>query len=302
MLEEFLPGGGMDLGKIAAGDEDEVRPPAVQDFKDILFHGGVEAADDGGAGIALCAGPGVGFHDLLRSAAGRHQEGMRAVGEQGKVSVEMESGMGGGTFGEVTAGAGRNSLALAGTLGTVTTGDGDNAVAVSGIGTIVTTGAGRDSIEGAQWVNAGQGDDSITLGNADLSSIAWRSGEGSDTITLAPAAAGTRATASRAIIGDGSGAHEAQAIGIAPQDQLRLALPQAGEAGAGTAHAAVYLQGVGESDVTASLSGTDLTLSMATTGETLTIHNYSPGRVTFLFDYQNAGGGMGATRTLAGMA
>lgn len=207
-----------------------------------------------------------------------------------------------GGFGEVTAGDGANSLALAGNLGTVAAGDGGNAIAVAGLGNVATTGAGADTIEGAQWVNAGQGDDSILLGNADLSSVVWRSGDGNDSISLAAPEDGVRAGASRAIIGDGSGAWEAQMIGIAPQDQLRVAVPQAGEDGAGTAHAALYLQGISQSDVSASLSGTDLTLSMATTGETLTIHNYSAGRVTFLFDYRDSGGGMSATRSLVGMA
>ncbi|MDN3566162.1 hypothetical protein ACFQY5_27615 [Paeniroseomonas aquatica] len=206
-----------------------------------------------------------------------------------------------GTFGDIATGGGRNSIALAGNLGSVTTGDGDTAVAAAGIGIIATTGAGQDSIEGAQWVRAGLGDDSITLGNADLSSIAWRAGDGSDTITLAAAGDGVRATASRAVIGDGSGAFEAAAIGIAPQEGLHIAVPQAEEAGAGTAHAALYLQGVSEADVSASLSGTDLTLSLATTGETLTIRNYDAGRVTFLFDTRDAGGGLSATRTLAGL-
>lgn len=205
-----------------------------------------------------------------------------------------------GGLGAVTAGDGANSLAVAGNLGTVAAGDGGNAIAVAGLGTVTTTGAGAGTIEGAQWVNAGQGDDSILLGNVDLS-VVWRSGDGNDAITLAAPEDGVRAGASRAVIGDGSGAWEAQMIGIAPQDQLRVAVPQAGEDGAGTAHAALYLQGVSEADVSASLSGTDLTLNMAGTGETLTLHNYSAGRVTFLFDDRDSGGGMSATRSLAGM-
>ena len=206
-----------------------------------------------------------------------------------------------GGLGDVTLGDGRNSLALAGNLGTVAAGDGGNAIAVAGLGTLATTGAGADTIEGAQWVNAGQGDDSILLGNADLSSIFWRSGDGNDSITLAPPEDGLLASASRAIIGDGSGAWETQMIGISPQDLLRVAVPQAGEDGAGTAHAVLYLQGVGEADVSASLSGTDLTLSMAITGETLTIRNYSAGRVTFLFETRESGGSMIASRNLPGL-
>lgn len=206
-----------------------------------------------------------------------------------------------GGLGTVTAGNGANSLALAGNLGSVAAGDGGNAVAAAGLGILATTGAGADTIEGAQWVNAGRSDDSILLGNADLSSVVWRSGDGNDFITLAAPEDGLRASASRAVIGDGSGAWEAQMIGIAATPDLRMAVPQAGEAGAGTAHAALYLQGVAESDVTASLSGTDLTLAMGATGETLTIRNYSAGRVTVLFDNRDSGGGLSGTRTLAGL-
>ncbi|RYJ03844.1 MAG: hypothetical protein EON47_02605 [Acetobacteraceae bacterium] len=254
---------------------------------------------------AIVADRQAGLDTGLRILSGDGNDSIAGV-TTGNLAIDAGGGdnqvaAGFGGLGDVALGDGRNSLALAGNLGTVAAGDGGNAIAVAGLGTLATTGSGADTIEGAQWVNAGQGDDRILLGNADLSTILWRRGDGNDAITLAPPGDGLRASASRAVIGDGSGTWEAQMIGIAGSTDLRMAVPQDGEAGAGTPHAALYLQGVAEADVTASLSGTDLTLAMGPTGETLTIHNYSAGRVTFLFDNRDGGGGLSGTRTLAGL-
>lgn len=255
---------------------------------------------------AIAGGIQAGLDTRLRIVSGSGNDSIAGVTTGG---LAIDAGGGDnqvaasfGGLGEVALGDGRNSVALAGSLGTVSAGDGGTAIAVAGRGIVATTGAGADTIEGAQWVDAGQGDDSILLGNTDLSSIVWRSGDGNDSITLAAPEDGVRTSASRPIIGDGSGAWEAQMIGIAPTADLRIDVPQPGEAGAGSAHAALYLKGVAQADWTASLSGTDLTLAMATTGETLTIHNYGAGRVTYLFDTRDSGGGLTATRTLAPLA
>lgn len=214
-----------------------------------------------------------------------------------------------GALGEIDLGDGDNLVTLIGNLGTLRSGAGNDTIAVQGNATTVASGAGNDTISGAQWVNAGRGDDSILLGNADLNTLAFRRGDGADEITLAGAEYGARATASRAVIGDDSGAFEAQAIGIATFGGFRLAVPQPGEDGHGASHAALVLQDIALEEVTASLDGTDLTLTMtasgaalgAASGDRIVIHNYSAGRVSFIFDNREAGGGLSATRTLPGL-
>lgn len=207
-----------------------------------------------------------------------------------------------GAFGDIDLGDGNNLVTMTGDFGTLRSGAGNDTIAVQGSGTTVASGAGNDTISGAQWVNAGLGQDSIILGNADLSTIVFRRGDGQDEITLAGAEFGARTTASRPVIGDESGAFEAQAIGIAGSDSFRMAMPQAGEAGHGASHAALVLQGVDPDGVTASLEGTDLTISMANSKDRIVIRNYTPGRVSFVFDNREAGGGISGSRTLTGLA
>ena len=81
-----------------------------------------------------------------------------------------------------------------------------------------------------------------------------------------------------------------------------MALPAASEPGHGSAHAALVLQGFGPDEVTATLNGTDLTITLPGRGDSITIRNYTPGRVSFVFDDRASGGALSGTRSLAGIS
>ena len=81
-------------------------------------------------------------------------------------------------------------------------------------------------------------------------------------------------------------------------NEIKMDLPQQGEPGYGLAHTVLTLGGISLRDVQASLSGTDLTVSIAGTSDSITIRNYQAGRVTFVFDDRARGNGMMATRQL----
>ncbi|MDB5374694.1 MAG: hypothetical protein JWP04_3336 [Belnapia sp.] len=259
---------------------------------DLIRAYAVASGAKGNASLSIDAGAG----DNLISVATTGGLAIAAGADNDEVAATF------GAFGEIDLGDGNNLVTMTGDFGTLRSGAGNDAVAVQGNATTVATGAGNDTISGAQWVNAGLGQDSILLGNADLSTIAFRRGDGQDEITLAAARYGARTTASRPVIGDGSGAFEAQAIGIAASDSFRMAVPQPGEAGHGASHAALVLQGIAPDEVAANLDGTDLTLTMAASGDRIVIHDYTAGRVSFVFDNREGGGGIIGSRTLAGIA
>ncbi len=207
-----------------------------------------------------------------------------------------------GDFSDIDLGDGANMATITGHYGTVRSGKGSDVIAVQGMGTTVVSGAGNDTISGAQWVDAGTGKDTIHLGNAALSTLVYRPGDGADEITLPPSESGVRQGGSRPVIGDESGLVEAQAIGIADWGGFSMALPAAGEPGHGSAHTALVLQGFGPDDVTATLTGTDLALTLPGRGDSITIRNYTPGRVSFVFDDRAGGGSLVGTRSLAGIS
>jgi hypothetical protein len=207
-----------------------------------------------------------------------------------------------GDFSDVDLGDGDNLATITGHYGTVRSGKGSDVIAVQGIGTTVVAGAGDDAVSGAQWVNAGTGKDTVHLGNAELSTLVYRPGDGADEITLPPVESGVRLGGSRPVIGDGSGFVEAQEVGIADWGGFRMELPTAGEPGHGSGHAALVLQGFDSGQVTARLDGTDLTLTMPGRGDSITIRNYTPGRVSFVFDNRANGGEVTGMRSLAGIS
>ncbi|MBL6456145.1 hypothetical protein JMJ55_12485 [Belnapia sp. T6] len=241
----------------------------------------------------------------LRVATGGGRD-LIAAETTGRLSLEAGAGddQVAARFGdasEIDLGEGDNLATLTGHFGTVRSGKGHDVIAVQGMGTTVDAGAGNDTVSGAQWVNAGAGRDSITLGNADLSMLVYRRGDGADEITLAPVESGVRPGSARPVIGDESGAIEARAIGMGSWDGFRMDLPAPDEPGHGSAHAALVLRDVTEAEVTARLDGTDLTLTLPTKGDSITIHNYTPGRVSFIFDDRANGGGITGRRMLAGI-
>ncbi|WP_043334588.1 hypothetical protein [Belnapia moabensis] len=207
-----------------------------------------------------------------------------------------------GDFSDIDLGDGDNMATVTGHYGTVRSGKGSDVIAVQGMGTTVSSGAGNDTVSGAQWVNAGTGKDTVYLGNAELSTLLYRPGDGVDEIVLPPLESGLRQGGSRPVIGDESGLIEAQTVGLDDWSGFRMELPAASEPGHGSAHAALVLQGFGPGDVTATLTGTDLTLTMPGGGDSITIRNYTPGRVSFVFDNRANGGEVTGTRSLAGVS
>lgn len=207
-----------------------------------------------------------------------------------------------GDFSDIDLGDGANMATITGHYGTVRSGKGADVIAVQGKGTTVVAGAGDDTLSGAQWVDAGTGKDTIYLGNAALSTLVYRPGDGADEITLPPVESGVQQGGSRPVIGDESGLIEAQAIGIADWGGFRMEMPAAGEPGHGSAHTALVLQGFGPDDVTARLNGTDLTLTLPGKDDAITIRNYTPGRVSFVFDDRAVGGRLLGTRSLQGIS
>jgi hypothetical protein len=73
-------------------------------------------------------------------------------------------------------------------------------------------------------------------------------------------------------------------------------MPTQGQAGYGLPHTRVSFVGVSADQVSSTLQGSTLTMTIASTGRTVTINNYQPGRVTFAFVDDTGTGNMTASR------
>ena len=91
-------------------------------------------------------------------------------------------------------------------------------------------------------------------------------------------------------------------LDYAGPNEIKMELPQPAEAGYALAHTVLTLGSIDLHEVQGSLDGTDLTVTVAGTDDSITIRNFQPGRMTFVFDDRSRGNGMLATRQLPGLA
>ncbi|MEJ0016701.1 MAG: calcium-binding protein [Acetobacteraceae bacterium] len=241
-------------------------------------------------------------------SGGEGDDRIRAV-SSGTLSVD--SGAGDDTidarfnaYGLIHGGDGNDRIDASGSLGTVDGGAGNDIITLRGQSVGATGGEGDDTIAGADWAIGGTGNDMLELSNARISGVTFARGDGADTIVLSPVDDGRSSVSMfSASISQGGSANESHDIWLdfGGPDEIKMELPQPGDAGYGLAHTVVTLGGMDLHEVQASLDGTDLTVSIAGTEDSITIRNYQPGRVTFVFDDRARGNSMQATRHLPGL-
>ncbi|HTI84862.1 MAG TPA: hypothetical protein VL614_30785 [Acetobacteraceae bacterium] len=205
------------------------------------------------------------------------------------------------SYGVVSGGDGNDLIYMAGSLATADGGAGNDIIMLAGQSVGATGGEGNDTISGADWAAGGTGNDTLELSNAKVSGATFARGDGTDTIMLSPIEDGrSDVSIYSTSVSLGGGTIESHDIWLAygTANEIKMDLPQPGEAGYGLAHTVLTLGNIGLHDVQSTLDGTDLTLAVAGTGDSITIRNYLQGRVTFVFDNSAQGNGMIATRQL----
>jgi hypothetical protein len=238
-------------------------------------------------------------------SAGDGNDSIRAV-STGMLSVDAGAGddvVDGQfyTYGQVSGGDGNDVIYMSGALGTADGGAGNDIIMLAGQSVGATGGDGDDAISGADWANGGTGNDTLEMSNAKVSGVTYARGDGTDTVVLSPIEDGrSDVSIYSASVGVGGGVVESHDIWLnyGTANEIKMDLPQSGQAGYGLAHTVLTLSNIGLHDVQASLDGTDLTLAIAGTTDAITIRNYQQGRVTFVFDDSDQGNGVIATRQL----
>lgn len=190
-------------------------------------------------------------------------------------------------------------------------GEGDDIITGDGHGGSAMGGAGNDTISGLGQVDGGAGDDVIGLSNSAYSRVTfWKTGFGHDVVTLSDPAEGIGDAAKpyfHSAQYDRAGNHieakPADAEGNYQGDSRNYldVLPTEGQAGFGLAHTVLDFRGLRAEQVESRLDGTDLTLRVRETGDSVLVRNYQPGRVTFTF-LDLAAGTMTASRQPPGLA
>ncbi len=160
-------------------------------------------------------------------------------------------------------------------ISSITTGNGRDLVSVSGTGTaVVSTGAGDDVIRATGpndvFVNGGDGNDLIEGVETACG------GDGNDTIRGATLAIGGKGddrieqgSVARMYVAFGSGDGHDTVVLTPPSEAI-------------TPHAIFDLRATKASDIDATLDGTTLTMTLRSSGDSITVQNYKAGSATFL--------------------
>jgi hypothetical protein len=195
-------------------------------------------------------------------------------------------------------------------------GAGDDVIIGVGHGNVAFGGDGNDTISGVGMVFGSAGDDIIALDNSAYSRVYFRSGAttgfgdfGHATVILSDPAAGVGDNGRpyfEKYAFDNQGNHilakPADADGNYSGKYANYldVLPTEGQAGYGLTHTIIDFHGYRPDQIDSTLNGTDLTLSVRATGQSVLLRNYQPGRVTFsLFD--SATGEINASRQPPGL-
>lgn len=222
--------------------------------------------------------------------------------------------------GHVRAGAGDDVIRLAsdgftGTPRPVASGyggEGDDVIVSTDHMAHGAGGAGDDTIVGVGWAEGGAGDDLVALGASKYSNVTLRPGFGRDVVVLPDPAEGVAnpggvlGPESSGTLLDPSGRvlrlAWADANGEYSGDGRTYVNTPPGEdqAGHGLTHTRFRFEGVAASQIESRLDGTDLTLSVRGTNDSVLVRGWTPGRATFTFT--DATGHLVASRVPPGLA
>jgi hypothetical protein len=176
---------------------------------------------------------------------------------------------------------------------TVINGNGPGTSAYAGRGTTTI-----NNVDDAEVAGIAGSTNTINLDNQAYSQVKIIAGlgatGGSTTINLSDPAAGvsdgTQPVAQTQIASISENGHRLNTVAAdangnyaGDYDSYLDVLPTEGQAGYGLAHTRLDFVGVTADQVTSALQGSTLTLTVSSTGETITVNNYQAGRVTFTF-------------------